>query len=74
MFLSHLLALNAVIEVVRAGDAVKGFVVVTDEIRNHVNGSIKAPKEIVEIINKTTGLSTLTVDNISKVNKLVKDR
>lgn len=68
---TNLLALNAAIEASRAGDAGKGFSVVADEIRNLADGSSKAAKEIVEIINKTTGLSAVTVDNISKVNALV---
>lgn len=68
---TNLLALNAAIEASRAGDAGKGFSVVADEIRNLADGSSKAAKEIVEIINKTTGLSAVTVDNITKVNALV---
>lgn len=68
---TNLLALNAAIEASRAGDAGKGFSVVADEIRNLADGSSKAAKEVVEIINKTTGLSAVTVDNISKVNALV---
>lgn len=47
---TNLLALNAAIEAARAGDAGRGFAVVADEVRKLAERSIKATKEIAEVI------------------------
>jgi methyl-accepting chemotaxis protein len=49
---TNLLALNAAIEAARAGDAGRGFAVVADEVRKLAERSIKATKEIGEVIRQ----------------------
>jgi methyl-accepting chemotaxis protein len=49
---TNLLALNAAIEAARAGDAGRGFAVVADEVRKLAERSIKATKEIGDVIKQ----------------------
>lgn len=49
---TNLLALNAAIEAARAGDQGRGFAVVADEVRKLAERTVKATKEIAQMIKK----------------------
>ena len=69
---TNLLALNAAIEAARAGDAGRGFAVVADEVRKLAERSIKATKEIGEVIQqvqKETGSAVKVTEEGAKSSK-----
>ncbi len=51
---TNLLALNSGVEAARAGDAGKGFSVVAQEVRELAQLSVKAAKEIKELIRNSS--------------------
>lgn len=67
-FQANTLALDMVIEAARASAAGKGFVVVTDEVRNPVARSIEAVEQTVELLaksNQTIELGASVMDEVS---------
>ncbi|KPA17371.1 methyl-accepting chemotaxis sensory transducer [Candidatus Magnetomorum sp. HK-1] len=70
---TNLLALNATIESARAGDAGKGFAVVASEIKELAKQTARATEEIrnkIEGIQKST---TISVEEISDISKVIHD-
>ncbi len=59
---TNLLALNAAIEAARAGEHGRGFAVVADEVRKLAEETMKATKDIEEMVNRI-------LESIKKVDK-----
>ncbi len=66
---TNLLALNAAIEAARAGEQGRGFAVVADEVRKLAERTVKATKEIGEMIN---GIKADTERALSSMDRDVK--
>ncbi|HHW47418.1 MAG TPA: hypothetical protein GXX14_02230, partial [Clostridiaceae bacterium] len=69
---TNLLALNATIEAARAGEYGKGFAVVADEIRKLAEQSMKAAKEIAQIISNTQKQTAQTAERAIATEEIVK--
>jgi len=69
-----LLALNASIEAARAGDAGRGFTVVAEEIRKLADQSIRAVKEMEEIIKQIQLQTSSTVLIANKADHIISEQ
>ncbi|WP_436517111.1 methyl-accepting chemotaxis protein [Ekhidna sp. To15] len=70
---TNLLALNAAIEAAQAGDAGKGFSVISDEIRKLAEQSQQSVKEIEELVGNVQRSAAETSKFIADMNGVVKD-
>lgn len=67
---TNLLALNASIEAARAGDARRGFAVVSDEIRKLAENSSESAKEMQNLVSDIQGESNQTVKIVNDLQNI----
>ena len=76
-FQTNLLALNAAVEAARAGEQGRGFAVVAVEVRNLAARSLKAAKEIKELIKESVVRveqgNGFVEETISNMNEIIED-
>lgn len=70
---TNLLALNATIEAARAGEAGKGFAVVANEIKELAKQTAMATMDIKAKIDEVQNTTTLTVEQINSVSKVISE-
>lgn len=68
---TNILAINASIEATRAGEQGKGFVVISDEIRNLAEKASKSTKQITEIITAVQTESAVVTKHLEEETKYV---
>ncbi|MEO0157116.1 MAG: methyl-accepting chemotaxis protein [candidate division WOR-3 bacterium] len=70
---TNLLSLNAAIEAGRAGEAGRGFAVVADEIRGLAERSMRASKEVGEVVGGVMSSLKGVISGIQESSQLVQD-
>lgn len=68
---TNILAINASIEAARAGEQGKGFVIISDEIRNLAEKASKSTKQITNIINAVQTESAAVTKHLEEETKYV---
>jgi twitching motility protein PilJ len=68
---TNILAINASIEAARAGEQGKGFVIISDEIRNLAEKASKSTKQIADIINAVQTESAVVTKHLEEETKYV---